>query len=204
MPSSTFLLLQGPQHCQAQDRDLLIGHERPEREPFGPRGVDFGRLHCGAGTAWSELPKEDGSVFDVGGTRSSSTWAWSPLLSRHRDLRGPLAQKTAPGSRPAKTASLEMVRYMENLLFEAESNMMRCWAGAQCAMAHGCPRWADLQATKNLKLTQDAVFGVSWRMKGRKPCAMDCAKGRVHWARLRFCLVIGACCCRPPPVRTSS
>ena len=57
---------------------------------------------------------------------------------------------------------------MEYLLVEAKSNMMRCWAGAQCAMAHGCLRWADLQATKNLLLTKDAVFGISWRMKGKK------------------------------------
>ena len=73
--------------------------------------------------------------------------------------------------KPAKTASLEMVRQMEILLFEAESNMLRCWAGAQCAMAHGCLRWADLHATK------EAVFGVSWRMKGKKT--------QVPWAALR-------------------
>ena len=79
--------------------------------------------------------------------------------------------------KPAKTASMEMVRQMEYLLVEAESNMMRCWAGAQCAMAHGCLRWADLQATKNLKLTKDAVFGISWRMKGKKT--------QVPWAALR-------------------
>ena len=35
--------------------------------------------------------------------------------------------------KPATTASLEMVRHMENLLLEAESNMLRCWAGAQAA-----------------------------------------------------------------------
>ena len=69
--------------------------------------------------------------------------------------------------KPAKAVAMEMVRQMECLL-EAKSNMMRCWAGAQCAMAHGCLRWADLQATKNLKFTKDAVFGISWRMKGKK------------------------------------
>ena len=51
---------------------------------------------------------------------------------------------------------------------QVESNMLRCWTGAQCAMAHGCLSWADLQATKNLKLTKDAVFGVTWRMNDKK------------------------------------
>ena len=63
------------------------------------------------------------------------------------------------------------------LIVEAESNMLRCWAGAQCAMAHGCLRWADLQATKKFRLTKDAVFGISWRMKGKKT--------QVPWAALR-------------------
>ena len=44
-------------------------------------------------------------------------------------------------------------------------------------MAHGCLRWADLQASRDLKLTKDAVFGVSWRMKGKKL--------HVPWAALR-------------------
>ena len=85
--------------------------------------------------------------------------------------------KETPTRRPARTPSVEMVKHMEDLLFNAESNMMRCWAGAQCAMAHGCLRWADLQATKDLKLTKDAVFGTSWRMKGKKT--------QVPWAALR-------------------
>ena len=106
--------------------------------------------------------------------RLSSAWAWS-LVQARRSSWTPGAETRA--RKPAKTASLEMVRHMENLLFEAESNMMRCWAGAQCAMAHGCLRWADLQATKNLKLTKDAVFGVSWRMRGKKT--------HVPWAALR-------------------
>ena len=86
--------------------------------------------------------------------------------------------KEAPSRRPARTPSVEMVKGMEDLLFTATSSMMRCWAGAQCAMAHGCLRWADLQATKNLKLTKDAVFGTSWRMKGKKT--------QVPWAALRM------------------
>ena len=93
----------------------------------------------------------------------------SPLVQAQRSSWTPGAETRA--RKPAKTAS------MENLPFEVESNMMRCWAGAQCAMAHGCLRWADLQATKNLKLTKDAVFGVSWRMKGKKT--------HVPWAALR-------------------
>ena len=100
----------------------------------------------------------------------------SPLVQAQRSSWNP--GEEAPVRKPAKTPSLEMVRDMENLLFEAESNMMRCWAGAQCAMAHGCLRWADLQATKDLKLTKDAVFGVSWRMKGKKT--------HVPWAALRI------------------
>ena len=119
----------------------------------------------------------------------------SPLVQAHSWTLG--AESRA--RMPAKTASMEMVRQMEYLLVEAKSNMMRCWAGAQCAMAHGCLRWADLQATKNLKLTKDAVFAGQLANEGQEnPCAMGCAKGGAHWARLGFCLVVGACCCRPP------
>ena len=72
----------------------------------------------------------------------------SPLVQAQRSSWTLGAETLA--RKPAKTASLEMVRHMENLLFEAESNMLRCWAGAQCAVAQGCLRWADLQATKTL------------------------------------------------------
>ena len=55
---------------------------------------------------------------------------------------------------PGQEASDDRVRHMENLLLEAESNVLRCWAGVQCAMAHGCLRWADLQATPEKKKNQ--------------------------------------------------
>ena len=88
----------------------------------------------------------------------------SPLVQAQRSSWTPGAETRA--RKPAKTASLEVVRHMENLLFEAESNMVRCWAGAQCAMSHGCLRWGGPSG--------QALSSNCWSTAGRAPGGSGC------------------------------
>ena len=74
-------------------------------------------------------------------------------------------------------ATMQMVLDMEDLVFEAPSLLLRCWAGAFAALGHGVLRWADLQHSEDITLTTDAVFGVTWRMKGKSI--------KTPWAALR-------------------
>ena len=50
-------------------------------------------------------------------------------------------------------------------------------AGVQVALGHGALRWSDLQHSKDLTLTDDALMGITWRMKKRSV--------QVPWAALR-------------------
>ena len=68
----------------------------------------------------------------------------------------------------ARMATVDMVRRMEQLVTEAPSLLFRVWAGVFACMGHGCLRWADAQHSESIVLTKDAVFGVSWKMKGKK------------------------------------
>ena len=183
-------------HNFSSPKGLTAARRKFETYLLAMRGLGVNPLAPEDWTLAAFITEQAQRGASVGNVRLSSAWGIeSPLVQAQRSS-WTLGTETR-ARKPAKTASL--VRHMENLLFEAESNMMRCWAGVQCAMAHGCLRWADLQATKNLKLTKDAVFGGQLANEGQEnPCAMGCAKGRVHWARLGFCLVVGACCCRPP------
>ena len=141
-------------------------------EPFGPRGVDSGRLHHGAGTAWSKLPTEGGSVFGVGGTCVFAQLGIGvPSCPGTEIFVDPRCRNRA--RKPAKTASPEMVRQMGNLLFDPESHMLRCWAGAQCQLHMGGP-------SGHQKPEVDQGFRVRGQLacEGQEdPCAMGCAEG---------------------------
>ena len=55
---------------------------------------------------------------------------------------------------------------------------LQCWAGVQVALGHGVLRCSDLQHCKDLTLTDDALMGITWRMKKRSV--------QVPWAALRI------------------
>ena len=87
---------------------------------------------------------------------------------------GPAIEKDR---KPARMATPDMLRMMEMFTTSSASMLWRCWAGVFAALGHGCLRWNDLQHTKNLSLTQDSVFGRTWRMKGKQE--------QTPWAALR-------------------
>ena len=69
---------------------------------------------------------------------------------------------------------------MENQLFNTDLNIiLRLFAGLFFMMGIGCFRWSDVQRSKALNLTSDAIMGVAWKMKKKK-------KGAVPWAVNRF------------------
>ena len=67
-----------------------------------------------------------------------------------------------PLPKPARIATVEMLVCFEELVFSAPSSTLQCWAGVQ---GHGVLRWSDLQHSKDLTLTDDALMGITWRMK---------------------------------------
>ena len=78
---------------------------------------------------------------------------------------------------PARMATAEMLTTMEEVVCSDGPSFWRAWAGIYAALGHGCLRWADLQKSKDLILTEDSVFARSWRMKGKS--------GSTPWAALR-------------------
>ena len=56
---------------------------------------------------------------------------------------------------------------LRSWFFSAPSSILQCWAGVQVALGHGVLRWSDLQHSKDLTLTDDALVGITWRMKKR-------------------------------------
>ena len=83
-----------------------------------------------------------------------------------------------PLPKPARMATVEMLVCFEELVFSAPSSILQCWAGVQVALGHGVSRWSDLQHSKDLTLTDDALMGITWRMKKRSV--------QVPWASLRI------------------
>ena len=83
-----------------------------------------------------------------------------------------------PLPKPARMATVEMLVCFEELVFSAPSITLQCWAGVQVALGHGVLRWSDLQHSKDLTLTDDALMGITWRMKKRSV--------QVPWAALRI------------------
>ena len=75
-------------------------------------------------------------------------------------------------------ATPEMLKMMEDFTFSASTPLWRSWAGVFAALGHGCLRWCDLQRSKDLFLTEDSVFGRTWKMKGKKVSTA--------WAALRL------------------
>ena len=73
---------------------------------------------------------------------------------------------------------LVSVLCFEELFFSALSSILQCWAGVQVALGHGVLRWSDLQHSKDLTLMDDALMGITWRMKKRSV--------QVPWAALRI------------------
>lgn len=91
---------------------------------------------------------------------------------------GWMAAKEVQERKPARMATPDMLRSMETAVTSpSATTFWVCWAGVFAALGHGCLRWSDLQHSRDVSLTDDAVFGSTWRMKG---------KHRVtHWAALR-------------------
>ena len=83
-----------------------------------------------------------------------------------------------PLPKPARMATVEMLVCFEELVFSAPSSILQCWAGVQVALGHGVLRWSDLEHCKDLTLTDDALMGITWRMKKRSV--------QVPWAALRI------------------
>ena len=54
---------------------------------------------------------------------------------------------------------VEMLVCFEELDFSAPSITLQCWARVQVALGHGVLRWSDLQHSKDLTLTDDALMG---------------------------------------------
>ena len=71
-----------------------------------------------------------------------------------------------------------MLVCFEELVFSAPSSILQCWAGVQVALGHGVLQWSDLQHSRDLTLTDDALMGITWRMKKRSV--------QVPWAALRI------------------
>ena len=78
---------------------------------------------------------------------------------------------------PAETATLDMIKAMEQLVFDAPTAVLRCFAGAMCAMGHGCLPASDLVHSHDVQLSADAIVAICWKMKGKR--------SNVPWAALR-------------------
>ena len=68
--------------------------------------------------------------------------------------------KEAP--KPAKNVTTEMVKRMEVLVEKAPTRPLRSWSGFFAGCAHGCLRGQDMQRSRDLKMTADALVGKSW------------------------------------------
>ena len=100
----------------------------------------------------------------------------SALVKAQRSVCTSVTNRAPP--KTAKMATTEMLRIMEDVATSSTAPFWRCWAGVFAALGHGVLRWSDLQHSKDLTLTSDAVFGTTWRMKGKTT--------HVPWAALRF------------------
>ena len=72
-----------------------------------------------------------------------------------------------PLPKPARMATVEMLVCFEELVFlhlRKSYNVGLVW---QVALGHGILRWSDLQQSKDLTLTDDALKCITWRMKKR-------------------------------------
>ena len=104
-------------------------------------------------------------------THFSAVFVWS-------QVSGSCSAGERPLPKPARVATVEMLVCFEELGFSAPSSILQCWAGVQVALGHGVLRWSDLQQSKDLILTDDALMGITWRMKKRSV--------QVPWAALRI------------------
>ena len=82
-----------------------------------------------------------------------------------------------PLPKPARMATVEVLVRFDELVFSAPSSILQCCAGVQVALGHGVLR-SDLQHSKDLTLTDDALMGITWRMKKRPV--------QVPWPALRM------------------
>ena len=90
-----------------------------------------------------------------------------------------------PLPKPARMASVEMLVCFEELVFlHRRVYILQCWAGVQVALGHGVLRWPDLQHSKDLTLTDDALMGITWRMKTFCSSAVGCSSDWRIWSRL--------------------
>ena len=145
-------------------------------DPFSPSEWDL--------AAWISDQAEKGAS---GPRRALQALAWAekafeldlrisaPLVQAQRSS-GQAVDRAKP--KPAKMATIQMLTDMEKLVFDAPSVLLRCWAGAFTALGHGVLRWSDLQHSEEIALTTDAVFGTTWKMKGKKV--------QTPWAALRI------------------
>ena len=78
----------------------------------------------------------------------------------------------------ARMATMEMLVCFEELVFPAPSSILQCWACVQVALGHGVLRWSDFQHSKDLTLMDDALRGITWRVKKRSV--------QVPWTALRI------------------
>ncbi len=106
---------------------------------------------------WSAL-----EWFDAAFGPSTLSLAKS-LVSSQRDAT---RQEMKEGVKRAKPPSVEMLVQMENHLFNTDLNLiLRLFAGLFFMMGIGCFRWSDVQRSKSLNLTPDAIMGVAWKLK---------------------------------------
>ena len=128
------------------------------KDPFHPAEWDL--------AAWVA---DQGRRGKSGPRRSLQSLAWA---ERAFDLRlglsAPLvqSQRTPVGgsekwkeARPARMATVEIVKGMEDLITGAPTVLLRCWAGAFAALAHGVLRWIDLQYRSSHRTQSSAQRG---------------------------------------------
>ena len=145
-------------------------------DPFAPSEWDIAayindqanRGHSGPkkmlqALAWGE------KAFDLNLCLTSS------LVQAQRAAADTAVIRKAPKS--AKMATVAMLEAMEAMVLSAPSSLLRCWAGVHAVLGHGVLRWADVQHSLDVTITKDAIFGTTWKMKGKRV--------QVPWAALR-------------------
>ena len=100
------------------------------------------------------------------------------LVSKHTFQQCSSGPKAVDQVRLLVSVLCQMLVRFEELVFSAPSSILQCWAGVQVALGHGVLRWLDLQHSKDLTLTDDALMGITWRMKKRSV--------QVPWAAFRI------------------
>ena len=73
---------------------------------------------------------------------------------------------------------VDVVLKLEALVFDVPTDVLRIFVGIVCLMTHGLKRWADVQHTKSVEMTADALVLTCYRSKRKV--------GTMTWGALRL------------------